>query len=145
MAVPNPSLAFALFDGKDQADAALAKLREAGFGEDQIELTGRGEGPSQGQDRGVFSPIRTLLLGGDDAGAQLYDHLVELGIDPDEAQYFREEVDQDKLLVTVISMRREREAADILRQQGGRGAFEPEPSIRQEVAAVAASPDHVEA
>jgi len=53
----------------------------------------------------------------------------ELGIPDDEARKYREQVEQGQLLVTVISMCREREAADLLRQHGGRGAFEAQPEV----------------
>jgi hypothetical protein len=132
MPIPNPSIAFALFDEKAQAEAALAKLREASFGDDQLELTACDDepAPETRERRGIFSPIRTLLLGGEDPGAHLYERLVELGVSAEEAQRFREQIDQGKALATVICMRREREAADILRQFGGRSAFEPEQKVR---------------
>jgi hypothetical protein len=126
MPIPNPSIAFALFEDLAQAQAALQKLYEAGFSPDQVELTAKSDAAPAGREEGpaVLSPIRTLLIGGNRAAAQLYERLVDLGIAEDEAGYYRDQVDNGKLLATVISMRRERDAADLLRQFGGQGAFD---------------------
>ena len=132
MPVPNPSIVFALFNDRAWADIAMAKLREAGFSPDQLELTTSGDMPPArpGEEPGgILSPIRALLLGGNRSAAELFEHLVELGIPDDEARKYREQVEQGQLLVTVISMCREREAADLWRQHGGRGAFEAQPEV----------------
>src|SRR5216684_2608927 len=106
MAVPNPSIAFALFDERAQAEAALENLGQAGFSPDQMELTIKTDTPPERQDdAGILSPIRTLLLGGNRSAIELYEHLVDLGIPEDEAGYYRDQVEEGKLLATVISMR----------------------------------------
>ncbi|HEX6512051.1 MAG TPA: hypothetical protein VF157_07130, partial [Chloroflexota bacterium] len=92
---PNPSVAFGLFDDRAAAETALAALREAGFSADQAELTDSDE-------------------------SSLFDCLLDLAIDEGEARHYQRQVREGKLLVTIISMRRAWEAAELLREYGQR-------------------------
>ncbi|MGH2519016.1 MAG: hypothetical protein ACRDF8_04370, partial [Chloroflexota bacterium] len=78
---------------------------------------------------GILPPIRALFLSHNRSAAQLFERLTDLGVAEDEAHAYREHVERGQVLVTAISMRREREAAALLRRHGGLGAFEPLPEI----------------
>jgi phosphoglycolate phosphatase-like HAD superfamily hydrolase len=129
MPIPNPSIEFALFENQALAELAVAKFREAGFSADQLELTASSEAPGtppREKPGGVISFVRNLLLGNRSVMQQLAAHLEDLGVPADEARYYREQVKEGRILVTVISMRRKDEAVELLSKHGSQRVFEGE-------------------
>jgi len=104
-----------VFDDHAQAERAVDQLVQAGFSNDQIRYSGHGT--SSG---GVLETLKSLFTGQETGG--VYDDLVGMGVQQDDANYYQHEFEAGRSIVSVLTADRTQDARSILEQYGGYGA-----------------------
>ena len=104
-----------VFDDRAQAERAVDELLQAGFSNDQIRYSGHGT--SSG---GMLDTLKSLFTGHETGG--VYDDLVGMGVQQNDATYYQREFEAGRSIVSVQAGDRTQEATDILAQYGGYGA-----------------------
>lgn len=104
-----------VFDDRAQAELAVDELLRAGFSNDQIRYSGHGA--SSG---GMLETLKSLFTGQETGG--VYDDLVGLGVQQDDATTYQREFEAGRSIVSVQTRDRMQDATDILARNGGYGA-----------------------
>lgn len=108
-----------VFAQEAQARRALEALKQAGFGYDQVGIAPQGQG-----------------------SVNLLQHLLDLGVPPERASYYAQQVKAGRTIVSVRPDGREQEAHDILRSNGAYDAHQrtasPQTTIADEQRAASA-------
>jgi len=104
-----------VFDDRAQAERAVDELVQSGFSNDQIRYSGHGT--SSG---GVLETLKSLFTGQETGG--VYDDLVGMGVQQDDANYYQHEFEGGRSIVSVLTGDRTEDATSILEQYGGYGA-----------------------
>ncbi len=131
--------AVGVFPNREQADRAIAELRQAGFPDDKIQVALQrnpetGSGPSgpptwetgagicmmTGAIFGAAGGAPGMLAGA--LGGALLGAFIDLGIPETDARFFNDEVQQGSIVVAVPAGDRYAEASAILRRHGAREA-----------------------
>src|SRR5437660_9023168 len=108
-------LVVAVFDDRAQAEQAVNALQNAGFSNDQIRFTGHGASTG-----GILDSLKSLFTG-QDTGS-VYNDLVSMGMPQDDANYFQQEYEAGRSIVTVLAGGRMQEATALLARYGGYAA-----------------------
>jgi hypothetical protein len=138
MTTDTPSTAIGVFGSREQADAAVAELRAAGFAGSQI---GIGAGPTEAREAsgpptwesgGALGGLSGAALGGLAAGPAgmlggalvglLLGALLDLGIPEQDARWYADEAEAGRIVVTVRTEGRYADAHDVLLRHGGQEA-----------------------
>ncbi len=104
-----------VFDDRTQAEGAVDELVQSGFSNDQIRYSGHGT--SSG---GVLETLKSLFTGHETD--RVYDDLVGMGVQQDDANYYQHEFEAGHSIVSVLTADRAEDATSILEQYGGYGA-----------------------
>ena len=110
MATTQRSLLIGVFTERGQADVAIEELQQAGFSTDLLSLSQR-RGVLAGGIKNLFSKLR----GQEES---IVDELKRLGLTEEEAQYYQNELDAGRIIVTVQADGRQEEARSILESNG---------------------------
>ena len=110
MTTTQRSLVIGVFTDRGQADAAIDQLQEAGFSSEQLSLSHR-QGVLAGRLKHLFSK-----LPGQEGS--IVDELKGLGVPEDEVQYYQNELDAGRIIVTVQADGRQEDARAILESNG---------------------------
>jgi hypothetical protein len=113
MATTQRSLVVGVFTDRGAADTAIEQLQQAGFHSDLLTLSHRPGGLAGGL-KNLFSKLRGQE-------GSIVDELKRLGLPEEEAQYYQNELDAGRFVVTVQADGRQEEARSIL---GGNGAYD---------------------
>jgi uncharacterized protein (TIGR02271 family) len=105
-----------VFDEAGNADRAIDALQNAGFSSGQIHRSGRGAAAAGG----FFESVRNFFSGDDTAtsGGHVADDLTNMGVSNDEAQYYENEYNNGRTIVSVNAGDRAEEAKTILNTSG---------------------------
>ncbi len=104
-----------VFDDRAQAERAVDELQQAGFSNDQIRYSGHGA--SSG---GILETLKSLFTRHETG--RVYDDLVGMGMQQDDATYYQREFEAGRSIVSVQAGDRAQEVTDILARYGGYGA-----------------------
>lgn len=99
-----------VFDDRSSAEQALEDLNNLGISDDQIYYSGHGRGG------GFLESLKNLFTG--QGSTNVTDELVDLGLSPDEAQYYANQHDAGRSIVAVRADTRRQAVMDILRSRG---------------------------
>lgn len=110
MATTQRSLIVGIFTERAQADLAVEQLQQAGFNHDLLSLSER-----QGR---MATGVRSLFSGLQGEQRDIVDELKDLGVPKEEADYYQNELDADRTIVTVQASSRQEEARAILKTNG---------------------------
>ena len=110
MATTQRSLVVGVFTDRGEADTAIEELQQAGFNSDLLTLSHRPGGLAGGL-KNLFSKLR----GQEES---IVDELKRLGVPEEEAQYYQNELDAGRIVVTVQADGRQEEARSILESNG---------------------------
>jgi len=108
MATTQRSLVVGVFTDRGEADTAIEQLQQAGFNSDLLTLSHR---RGVGGLKNLFSKLR----GQEES---IVDELKRLGVPEEEAQYYQNELDAGRIVVTVQADGRQEEARSILESNG---------------------------
>ncbi len=105
-----------VFDESGNADRAIDALQNAGFSSGQIHRSGRGTAAAGG----FLEGVRNFFTGDDTAasGGHVADDLTNMGVSNDEAQYYENEYNNGRTIVSVNAGDRAEEAKTILDTSG---------------------------
>jgi len=110
MATTQRSLVVGVFTDRGQADVAIEELQQAGFNSDLLTLSHQ-PGALAGGLKNLFSKLR----GQEES---IVDELKRLGVPEEEAQYYQNELDAGRIVVTVQADGRQEEVRSILERNG---------------------------
>ena len=110
MAMTQRSLVIGVFTDRTQADLAIDELQQAGFSSDLLSLSQR-RGVLAGGIKNLFSKLR-------EKEENLVDELKRLGVSEEEAQHYQNELDADRVVLTVQADGRQEDARAILESNG---------------------------
>ncbi len=107
-----------VFDEAAGADRAIDALQAAGFSSADIHHSGRGTASTGGG--GFFAGLKNFFTGDDAAtpGGHVADDLTNMGVSKDEAQYYDNEYNNGRTIVSVNAGSRAEEAKTILDTNG---------------------------
>lgn len=108
-----------VFDEAGAADRAIEALRAAGFSDTEIHHSGRGTTSTTGG--GFFAGLKNFFTGDDTTGTtggHVADDLTNMGVSNDEAQYYDNEYQNGRTIVSVNAGDRAEEAKTILDTNG---------------------------
>ena len=108
MTTTQRSLVVGVFTDSGEADTAIEELQQAGFNSDLLTLSHR---RGVGGLKNLFSKLR----GQEES---IVDELKRLGLPEEEAQYYQNELDAGRIIVTVQADGRQEEARTILESNG---------------------------
>lgn len=115
----NESLAMATFDSADHAEQAVEALHDAGFTTDQIRYS------RQFTDEKFLASIKDLLIfpdeRQDESANDVMTMVQNMGIGPEEIQYYSDAFEQGRPVVVVRPDGRDQEVEGILRDNHGSG------------------------
>ncbi len=113
-----------VFDEAGNADRAIDALQAAGFNSADIHHSGRGATSTTGTNDGggFFAGLKNFFTGDDTAtsttGGHVADDLTSMGVSKDEAQYYDNEYNNGRTIVSVNAGGRAEEAKTILDSNG---------------------------
>ncbi len=113
-----------VFDEAANADRAIDALQAAGFSSADIHHSGRntGDAGSTGSGGGFFAGLKNFFTGDDTTtgttGGHVADDLTSMGVSNDEAQYYDNEYNNGRTVVSVNAGSRAEEAKTILDTNG---------------------------
>ncbi len=109
-----------VFDEAANADRAIDALQSAGFSSADIHHSGRGTASTSGG--GFFAGVKNFFTGDDTTtgttGGHVADDLTNMGVSNDEAQYYDNEYNNGRTVVSVNAGSRAEEAKTILDTNG---------------------------
>ncbi len=113
-----------VFDEAASADRAIDALQAAGFSSADIHHSGRGTTSTSGANDGggFFAGVRNFFTGNDTAdtttGGHVANDLTNMGVSNDESQYYENEYNNGRTVVSVNAGERAEEAKTILDSNG---------------------------
>ena len=111
-----------VFDEAASADRAIDALQAAGFSSADIHHSGRGTTSTSGtNDGGFFAGVRNFFTGNDTTdttGGHVASDLTNMGVSNDESQYYENEYNNGRTVVSVNAGSRAEEAKTILDTNG---------------------------
>jgi uncharacterized protein (TIGR02271 family) len=124
MATTEQPIVVGLFQDRAMAEQAVDELERAGFRNDQISYSGHGASTG-----GLLAGLKSLFSAKGTTGG-VYDDLVGMGIPPEDAQYYQQEYEAGRSIISVTDADTShlQNAHTILARYGGYGA--PRPSAQ---------------
>ena len=111
-----------VFDEAANADRAIDALQAAGFSSADIHHSGRSTGSTGSTGGGFFAGVKNFFTGDDTTtgttGGHVADDLTNMGVSNDEAQYYDNEYNNGRTVVSVNAGSRAEEAKTILDTNG---------------------------
>ncbi len=112
-----------VFDEAGNADRAIDALQAAGFSSADIHHSGRNTGSATASGGGFFSGLKNFFTGGNDdtastTGGHVVDDLTNMGVSNEEAQYYDNEYNNGRTVVSINAGSRAEEAKTILDTNG---------------------------
>ena len=108
-----------VFDEAANADNAISALQAAGFSSADIHHSSRSAGAAAVSGGGFFAGLKNFFTGDDTTtGGHVADDLTDMGVSNDEAQYYDDEYNNGRTVVSVNAGDRAGEAKTILDSNG---------------------------
>ncbi len=110
-----------VFNEAGNADRAIDALQAAGFSSSDIHHSGRSTGTASTSGGGFFAGLKNFFTGDDTTGStggHVADDLTNMGVSNDEAQYYDNEYNNGRTIVSVNAGSRAEEAKTILDTNG---------------------------
>jgi len=115
MAITQQSTIVGIFQDRAMAEQAVTALKQAGFGDEQIEFAGQGTATG-----GLLGSLKSLFTGQDAGNEHVYDDLVGIGMPAEDARYYQGEYEAGRGIVAVTGDGSDlQKASSILTQYGG--------------------------
>ena len=110
-------LVVAAFRNRAQAEQAVNELLQAGFDHQHIRFAGQGIPTG-----GILETIKNVFAGQDTSAGGTYNELVNMGVPPEDARYYRTEFEAGHTVVVVMGTGLMQEAITVLTRHGGYSA-----------------------
>lgn len=119
MAIEERTTVLGIFRDRTLADQAIAELRQAGWGLDEVRVIGRNSGG------GVLASLKSAFTPQDTTTAGAADDLAGLDLPQDQRQLYQHALDSGDYIVLARTQGHQLEVRDILHRHGALNVFTP--------------------